>query len=443
MAADPATFVRSYFEALMESQYWPAERMLAEQRKYLGALIRHARDFAPFYANRFDALFRPGGEIDWDRWNDVPIVTRQEALEHNDALLSTNPPPNHGPTKAGYTSGSTGAPLRIMQSQRSNMVLTASLYRSQYWHQLDWSRDMLVWFGEDPEKGRLPGGDIRPNWGPPWEPRATGKRISVNRYNQAEPVLHFMRDRDFGYLSARPAAADALALESERLGIKIDLDAILTFSTGTRPDEREDFRRAFGARDIAPYSAREGQFMAYQCPTGLHYHINDESVVVEILDEAGRPCPPGVEGRVIVTPLYNYAQPLIRYEQGDLAVLGGPCACGRTLRVIERIVGRTAHLFRFPGGKTVSLSMAIDTQALLGARYWQIAQIAPLVIEVRYVPIDERVGDEAAIAQIIRQKTVPEVEIKFSRRADLNRTDGRKYIEYVYEVDESAERQSS
>ena len=56
-------------------------------------------------------------------------------------------------------------------------------------------------------------------------------------------------------------------------------------------------------------------------------------------------------GRVIVTRLYNYAMPFIRYELGDFAVAGtGPCACGRTLPVIARIKGRARNAFVFRDG---------------------------------------------------------------------------------------------
>jgi phenylacetate-CoA ligase len=431
-------FVHRYFDALMESQYWPRERIVAEQRKYLEQLIAHARKHVPFYRSRLDMLFTPHGEIDWDRWHDVPIVTRKEALEQNEAMLSTALPEHQGPTRVEFTSGSTGAPLRVVQSTRSNLVLTASLYRTQYWHRLDWSRDMVVWFGEDPEKGRLPDGDIGPAWGPPWETGAKGRRIQLNRFQSTSEILDFVARMKPGYFSARPMAAHAAALEAMQFGRDIALDAVLTFSTGVNATEREDVQKAFGARMTSPYTAKEGQFMAFQCPTGTHFHINDESVLVEIVDAEGRPVAPGEQGRVVVTPLYNYAQPLIRYEQGDLAVSGGLCACGRTLGVIESIAGRISQMFHLPDGRHVAMSMSEDVKRNFGARIWQIAQIAPMTIEVRYVPMEDREGDRDIVAEIIRRKTHPDMQIEFSRREDLHRPDGRKFIDYVYEIDEPA-----
>jgi phenylacetate-CoA ligase len=63
-------------------------------------------------------------------------------------------------------------------------------------------------------------------------------------------------------------------------------------------------------------------------------------IYAEILDDADRPCAPGEVGRVVVSTLHNYAMPLFRYDLGDLAEVGPPCECGRTLPVLNRIVGR-------------------------------------------------------------------------------------------------------
>jgi phenylacetate-coenzyme A ligase PaaK-like adenylate-forming protein len=125
---------------------------------------------------------------------------------------------------------------------------------------------------------------------------------------------------------------------------------------------------------------------------------------------------------------------MIRYEQGDLAVSGGPCACGRTLAAIDRIAGRISHMFRLPDGQHVGMSLSEDVKKAFGARMWQIAQIAPLTIEVRYVLAGETEGDRELVAEIIRAKTHPDMQIEFSRREDLIRPDGRKFIDYVYEV---------
>lgn len=427
---------RAFHDHLLESQYWTREQMLGEQRKYLRQLLIHARAQIPYYRGRFDRLFDNDGQIDWTLWNEVPILTRAEALAYNDDLLSRKLPRHQGGVSESFTSGSTGPALRVVDSELSKRYLTAALHRAYGWHRMDYSRDMVLWFGEDPDVGQPPDGDVTGNWGPPWDAHSTGRRIVLNRYAGTADVLKLLADERVGYFSARPAAAHAAALRALDEKIAVSLDGIFTFNTGVRPDEREDFAKAFGARAIVPYSAKEGHFIAMQCPTGTHFHINEELVFVEIVDAQGRACAEGETGRVLVTLLFNYALPLIRYELGDLATFGPPCGCGRTLRVIDRIDGRVTHMFRLPDGTRMSLSLAIDLQRSFGARYWQIAQIGPTLIEVRYVPSGALPGAESekALADVIRQKMHPDMQVIFSPREDLSRPDGRKFIEYVYEA---------
>jgi phenylacetate-CoA ligase len=55
----------------------------------------------------------------------------------------------------------------------------------------------------------------------------------------------------------------------------------------------------------------------------------------------------------VVTPLHNFAMPLIRYAIGDYAEAGPPCACGRGLPVLARILGRARNLLTLPHGERI------------------------------------------------------------------------------------------
>tara|TARA_R100001039_G_C1850520_1_gene110742 strand:+ start:3369 stop:3659 length:291 start_codon:yes stop_codon:yes gene_type:complete len=80
--------------------------------------------------------------------------------------------------------------------------------------------------------------------------------------------------------------------------------------------------------------------------------VTSGTVIVEILDDHHQPCPPGVPGRVVVTSLHSFAMPIIRYELGDLAEWGPPCACGLTWPVIAALRGRVRRRVRLPDGSS-------------------------------------------------------------------------------------------
>ena len=71
------------------------------------------------------------------------------------------------------------------------------------------------------------------------------------------------------------------------------------------------------------------------------YHVSAESVFMEILDEDCKPTKPGNVGRVVVTSLYNYAMPFIRYDLGDRVEVGWSGTCARQLPALRKILGRT------------------------------------------------------------------------------------------------------
>jgi len=429
-----ADLQRGFFELLMQSQYWAEDRMREHQRILLDPLLRHARENVPFYESRLDVLFRPDGTIDWDRWHDVPVVKRSDLLEHRQDMLARTIPPGHGGVRDHTSSGSTGLPVTVTHNNLNTAMSMAAVYRAHTWHDLDWSKKTFRWFGDD-ERSALPDGRDTGVWGPRWETGATqGRTIELNRQVPAASVLDFIEKTGASYIATRPRSVQELALEAVRSGRFIPLDRALTFSTGIS-DERDDCRQAFGCEMISLYSSKEGHAMGHQCPSGHHLHVNADFVFLEVVDDDNRSVPVGGTGRVLITPLFGSAQPLIRYEHGDLATVGETCECGRTLPVLARIDGRTTHLFRFPGGRKVAPAIPAAVRKQLRAEYWQIAQTAPLHIEVRYVPSTPgEPGDELAVASSIRALTDERATISFRPVDRIAPTRSDKFLMYVCEL---------
>jgi phenylacetate-CoA ligase len=109
-------------------------------------------------------------------------------------------------------------------------------------------------------------------------------------------------------------------------------------------------------------------------------------LLLECLDQNGKHVQTGEKGRSIITPFFYSAQPLIRYDQGDIIVPGPACPCGCTLPTLKSIEGRSDPIFRFPGREAAITGL--DFEALrndLNAIASQIAQVGPFNLEVRYV----------------------------------------------------------
>ena len=103
--------------------------MLAYQRSQLGQLLRHAKATVPFYKTRLDVVFKRNGDIDWDRWNEIPIVTRADLRDNYTAMIATTLPPGHGPAKTYRSSGSSGIPVAIETTTIQSRVNEATILR--------------------------------------------------------------------------------------------------------------------------------------------------------------------------------------------------------------------------------------------------------------------------------------------------------------------------
>ena len=422
-----------FFDMLMASQWWSADALRSYQRSQLSQLLRHARDQVPFYEHRLDAVFKPDGDIDWDRWNEVPIVRRQDLVEQGDAMLARQLPNAHGTTTVSVTSGTSGASVQVTSTQLAHIALHANRFRSYDWHQIDWTRLCCsVLLNADPEIDAWPDGSILGPWGPEWEAASIdGALIRINRSTPADKILEFLVRKQPAYLTTGPKAALALALEAEATGIDLKFDAYLPHGEALTDDDRAAMLRVFGARSLDLYSSKEAGHIAVGCPEDKGLHVNAESVLVEIVDDRGQPVPPGTLGRVIVTPFFNAAQPLIRYDQGDVAILTEPCRCGRHLPRLARLVGRASTVFYHPDGR-VRASFVGMHRHLLRCTAWQIVQVGPTEFEVRYVPEGARDTDgEAALRDRIREAYFEDSEVRFVVVADIPLSAAGKPIEYV------------
>jgi phenylacetate-CoA ligase len=425
---------KQFFDMLQESQWWTSRQLQNYQRSQLAQLLRHARANVPFYERRLDAVFTPGGDIDWDRWTDIPIATRQDLVERGDTTLARALPRGHEGVTTTRTSGTSGVPITLTSTQVAHVALNANRFRYYKWHDIDWTQTLCAVAGEDPQVGAWPDGQPAGPWGPDWDlDSLDGMMLRIYRGTPPEQVLEFLARKGASYMTGGPNRAYALAIIAKRIGAQVRLAAFLPHGEATTEPARTAIREAFGAHSVDLYSSKEGGHLAHLCPDGHGLHVNAESVLVEIVDDRGLPVAPGVEGRVVITPLFNAAQPLIRYEQGDFASWAPTCSCGRHLPVLTQIIGRSTALFYHPDGRPFPSFMGMHRH-LLKCVTWQIAQTGPTRFEVRYVPADpDEPGDEIALAERMRQFYFDTAEVSFRRVPSISTTAAGKLREYVNE----------
>ncbi len=436
------TVLKSFVEALEKTQWISAEELSSYQRKPLEKILRHAHETVPFYQDRLDILFTGNGSIDWDKWTEIPFIDRSDIQDREADLLSGDIPESHGELDTAISSGSTGRPISIVKTAMTHIAYYAVRAHYHNWHKID--RDLKYASIRNAGAGdaRYPEGQHNDVWaiyGSYMELDCKGPEalLNVNTpvYQQAEWLIREQPD----YLHTFPTNAAALAdvfANNPPAGPPLQLKKILTLSETVSEDTRQRCREVFGAEIVDNYNSVECGYFAIQCPEQTHYHVQSEVVLIEILDENDRPCGPGEMGRVVATPFYNYAMPLIRYETNDMAVVGDTCTCGRRSPVLERIVGRSRSLFRFPDNELVVPEFTGGPFAkYLRPRHWQVAQTGQLELEVRLVEgtADEEM-DYEGMTDYIHQLLRADLTVTYRLLDKIPITPGGKHEVYVCEL---------
>ena len=423
--------LRDFSDLLDQSQWWPSEKIVAWQRQQLHSLLNHARASTPYYKFRLNRALRRDGTIDWDRWCEIPIVRRADVLEHFDAILSTAPPPEHGPYHDYQSSGSTGHPVKGRTTQWLVETSVACKWRAYQWAGLDWSRTMLSTSAVSP--GRSIGEIVGP-WGPPWLESAQRGRMIYSPYHTHFPDrLRLIEEYGASYHSTTAASAERLADIARAENAHIHLDSVLVRGGAVTDVLRSDLRETFGAETVEFYSSKECGAIAQRCPLG-HFHVSAETVLLEVVDAQGLPVAPGQAGRAVITPFASTAFPLIRYDQGDIVVAGAVCECGRGLPVIASISGREVNFFRHPDGRKLDRELTQECRELIGAGQIQVAQVGRTKFEVRYAPRNWGVArDEARFVQKFREIFFEEASVTLVEMKDIPLSPTGKFLASVVE----------
>ena len=303
-------------------------------------------------------------------------------------MRSDSLPESYGEIREIRTSGTTGIPLSFTTNGLVSTAGNGAFTHLARWHGADTSRPMaIIRMYPDGEIPPLPHGRHSKGWSRV-DPESDVYGLDMR--TPIEDQLLWLESRKAPYLISSASHAAALAdAASEDRARNLGLEIIFSTAETVLPRVRKLVRERFGAKLVAIYSCQETGYIAIECPVSGQYHVLVDNALVEIVEEDGSPTPPGEVGRVLVTSLYNYATPFIRYAIGDVATASAtPCACGRTLPVIPQIEGRTWSEFIFQDGKRIWLrSLHADAiRTFVPFREFQMVQTAYDVIEFRYVP---------------------------------------------------------
>lgn len=386
---------------LEQSQWQKPEEIAAAQFDQLKELVSFAATTVPHYRRQLYKRFPTDG-LTPQTWQEIPVLTRKALHGAATDLRSERIPKEHGRTFPLRTSGSTGMVVEVIGTDLTNLFWQVFCLRDHLWHRRDLTEKLCVVRHQRDPALKEATGALAAGWGPATDDVAlTGP--SVN-YDIMLDVAHLAErlavDRP-GYLLSHPSVIIGLARHC--LDHRILLPELKEVRTmGESPDDslRDLCREAWNAPVVDMYSCQEAGYLALQCPEHPHYHVQAENVLLEVVDHHGRACAPGEVGRVLITSLNNFATPLIRYEIGDYAEVGGPCSCGRGLPVLKRIMGRYRNLLTLPDGKRRWPRLGYESQLQEVAPIELMQMIQTSIEELQVRLVMERALDDSEMRDL-------------------------------------------
>ncbi len=417
-----------------QMQWAPPEQVRAWQMRQLQVLLKHCLRSVPHYRDKLRAAgFAPEQPLTEEIWRNIPLLTREDILDADAALQSSQVPEGHGGLSERSSSGSTGRPVKVLCTALSGLIWDACTERDHIWHRRDMSKKLASIRGREP-RASYPAGVHSKTWGR--TVFSTGPAAQLRIDCPIEQQADWLARQNPHYLQTAPQNLAALVEHFRATGVQLpNLRGVSTYSGALNESQRRACREVWGVTIADIYSSVEAGYLALQCPDYEHYHVPAETILLEILDAEGRPCAPGEEGRVVVTPLHEFAQPLIRYDIGDFAEAGGPCRCGRGLPVIKRIVGRERHMLIMPSGQQTSPYFVVGLASDLPIAQFQVAQQAPDRLEARIVPRGSfGAAEEAQLLERLNERLPAAYDITVSYHDEIPRTESGKYMDFKSEI---------
>jgi phenylacetate-CoA ligase len=417
---------------LEQTQYFPEQLLRTRQLQQFAQLARHAGETSEFYRQRFEVLgFAAAGPWTWERFMQLPLLTRRELLTAAPQIHSQRPPASHGQWHELQTSGSTGQVVAVRRTGVNQLMWLALSMRDHLWHQRDFRQSLaVVRANVESNEGAQQG------WGAPVSLlHETGPCYTRPLTTDVAELAAWLLEKQPHYLLTYPTYLSSLIDYFESSGKRPQqLAQVRTIGETLHAALRTRCQAVLGVPIVDTYSAQEVGVIALQCPDSELYHLHAESLIVEVLNEQGRPCAAGETGRVVVTDLHNFATPLIRYELRDYATVGPACRCGRGLPTLTRVLGRQRNMVVLPNGQRhwplVGLHQFREVAQIL---QYQLIQHDLRDVEMRlFVAEKLDAAAEQRLTKIVQDALGHPFQIRFSySEGELPRSAGGKFEEFV------------
>ncbi len=336
-----------YLAEYRRDQWLAPEQIAALQWQRLTALLQHCEREVPYYQRRWRELgIRVADIRSMEDYARLPLLTKADIRTHFEDLKA---PSWRDQLLYKATGGSTGEPLRLGYTRTSYDRRTAVMWRGYEWAGSRMGRRTLfLWGGAvgEPHRAQL----LRERL----YNAAFGRRVlnsfhmsEANMAEFADAIDRYRPEVIVGYVGPLVRLAQWLLANGRQVARP---QSIIGAAEALHEFQREIIEQAFGCPAFNTYGCREFMLIASECERRHGLHVNADHLVVELLGPDGAAAIPQ-PGEVVITDLFNYGMPFVRYANGDVATAASHgCDCGRGLPLLQRVDGRSLDAIRTPAG---------------------------------------------------------------------------------------------
>jgi phenylacetate-CoA ligase len=378
----------------------------------------------PYYAERVKAhrgsLPNAGEPL---LLTELPVWSRDDQR----AFYAQQAPPDDS-EYTRQTSGSTGHPIRFHVTRESYEWRTAVTDRAYSWARAqEGVRSLHIWAADHTPMSRTQA--IK---------RAVHlrlqRRVYFDAFQEFTDAQHaaccalINRVKPDAIVGYSGMLVDLARYARDHKALTWKAHSLVNAAEGLQSGQRELLEKYLVKEVFLSYGSREFMSIGMECNRHDGYHVHTDNLVVEVVDDAGRSLPPGQEGRIVVTDFHNAATPFIRYEIGDVGVMGPdePCACGRPFPRLARVDGRLQDVIYTPRGSLTGLYITYTMRQFEWIDGYQVVQNARNRIVLRLLTKTSLTAERLAPVTAMLREKLGDMTIDYERVDALSRRSSGK-----------------
>lgn len=333
---------------------------LNKKAEYLGDVLKHATATSNYYKN-----------INPNNLENFPVVNKEVIkLSYKDIQSQIH----INKSKVGVsTSGSTGASFTVYQdlnkknrntadiiyfSELCGFTIGYRLYYLRFWNMFKKKNGLASFFQ-----------NIIPINVFELSEEAVKKLITILKRDTSNKGM-------LGYASSFDKICKYLeSINSKPIDCK--LKSVIGMSERLDPNTKLQMKKYFNVDMVSRYSNAENGMLAQQPIKEEYFRINWASYYIEILNfDNDQKVAPGTIGRIVITDLFNYDTPMIRYDTGDIGIMNYEMNQGVSELVLTKVEGRKMDMIRNTSGEILSTSILLIINKYKQVKQRQIIQKA-------------------------------------------------------------------